>query len=368
VEVRPTSDRNHEKQVIVLDFFRIQGSSDRFPSFSPSNKTDQSVEARLLIKNLPDPSSDESNSNVIKMDMPFRCLHSEDTGSEATFQTALCWLTQCKESHEACGSGPETPLPTRLLDLHPLEGGGPGHSSLDIRLVETAGGLGRYNCLGHCWGQGRTLRTTEETLDLYRDRIQWQLLSKTFQGAIEFTRRLGIRYIWIDSLCIIQSDREDWEKESTRMYSTFQNSYLTIAATRSANAQGACFASPPLYRAHSLKVAQSTSQLGKMYVRKALSHRAFEYSKIEQQFQGELPLLFRGWVYQERLLSSRVLHFTANELFWECTVHICSRFYTLFSYPQNHHAIVIGPAPTTERFRDFQELSCSLKIISSTKG
>jgi hypothetical protein len=129
------------------------------------------------------------------MDMPFRCLHSEDTGSEAASQTALGWLTQCKESHEACGSSPETPLPTRLLDLHPLERGGPGDSSLDIRLVETAGGLGRYNCLGHCWGQGRTLRTTEETLGLYRDRIQWQLLPKNFQDAIEFTRRLGIRYI-----------------------------------------------------------------------------------------------------------------------------------------------------------------------------
>jgi hypothetical protein len=90
--------------------------------------------------------------------------------------------------------------------------------------------------------------------------------------------------------------------------------------------KAAALRGPPLYRAHSLKAAQSTSQLGKMYVRKALSHRAFEYSKIEEQFQRELPLLFRGWVYQERLLFSRVLHFTANELFWECTVRICSRF------------------------------------------
>jgi hypothetical protein len=60
-------------------------------------------------------------------------------------------------------------------------------------------------------------------------------LPKTFQGAVEVTRELAIRFVWIDSLCIIQDDPDDWARESKRMKSVFTSSYCTIAATSAEN-------------------------------------------------------------------------------------------------------------------------------------
>jgi hypothetical protein len=66
--------------------------------------------------------------------------------------------------------------------------------------------------------------TITDSLALHKEQIRWEVLPKTFQEAIEFTRRLKIRYIWIDALCIIQDDREDWQREVANMYTTYQNS------------------------------------------------------------------------------------------------------------------------------------------------
>jgi len=167
-----------------------------------------------------------------------------------------------------------------------------------------------------------TLKTTQETLDLHKARIPWQSLPKTFQDAIEFTRRLGVRYIWIDSLCIIQHDKEDWERESAKMYEVYRKSYLTLAATSSANAEGGCFSRDPLFRSHYLSLGDEIPGFGNLWVRRALAHRGFIFEIVSQGETIDIdevrPLMSRGWAYQERLLSPRVLHFTNNELVWEC--------------------------------------------------
>lgn len=65
--------------------------------------------------------------------------------------------------------------------------------------------------------------------------IPWDKLPSTFQDAITVTRRLGIAYIWIDSLCIVQDDAQDWEREAAKMALIFESAYLTIAATAAPN-------------------------------------------------------------------------------------------------------------------------------------
>lgn len=65
-------------------------------------------------------------------------------------------------------------------------------------------------------------------------------LPPLFQDAIIITRQLGLRYLWIDSLCIIQDSLRDWETEAAKMASIYQNSYVTISATDASNGSAKC--------------------------------------------------------------------------------------------------------------------------------
>ena len=75
--------------------------------------------------------------------------------------------------------------------------------------------------------------------------ISMRSLPRTFRDAVVATRKLSIRYLWIDSLCIIQDDENDCQRESSYMVSIFQNEYLTLAATASSDNSGGCFRADP---------------------------------------------------------------------------------------------------------------------------
>jgi len=89
---------------------------------------------------------------------------------------------------------------------------------------------GRYICLSHCWGRQSHFRLTRETLSQMRAGLEIWRLAKNFQDAIQITRLLGIRYLWIDALCILQDSHLDWELESAKMGQYYKNSWLTISA------------------------------------------------------------------------------------------------------------------------------------------
>jgi hypothetical protein len=120
------------------------------------------------------------------------------------------------------------PLPTRILKLEPKD--------RRVRLVPSAGQLGRYACLSHCWGQHRPVTTTKATLASFiADGIAWADMPATFRDAITLAEKLGIFYIWIDSLCIVQDDLDDWTRESLSMAGIYANGCLTIAAASAAS-------------------------------------------------------------------------------------------------------------------------------------
>ncbi|KAF2627775.1 hypothetical protein BU25DRAFT_302552, partial [Macroventuria anomochaeta] len=140
------------------------------------------------------------------------------------------WLAECCENHTSCcdaGDAPTRVLPNRILDLGTHE-----NADEDICLLEpTALYTGRYICLSHCWGSsGCALKTTTRNADEHKLRIQFSDLPKTFQHAVNFTRWLGVRYLWIDALCIIQDDQDDWCRESPTMASVYADSCLTLSA------------------------------------------------------------------------------------------------------------------------------------------
>ncbi len=117
-------------------------------------------------------------------------------------------------------------LPKRLLDV----------SAADPTLVQMHAeqpGDTRYVTLSHCWGDqaGRKpLRTTKDTYQTRTSGIKWSGLPPLFQDAITVTRRLGCRYLWIDSLCIIQDDEDDWLEQSSEMADIYSYGHLNLAA------------------------------------------------------------------------------------------------------------------------------------------
>ncbi len=108
-------------------------------------------------------------------------------------------------------------------------------------LYETSEELGQYSTLSHCWGDKQVITTTTMTLESRKRLISWNELSKTFQDAMMITQRLGLQHIWIDSLCIVQDDKLDWETESKKMATIYENSLLTIAAAKAMNGTEGCF-------------------------------------------------------------------------------------------------------------------------------
>ncbi|KAF4943560.1 hypothetical protein FGADI_13318 [Fusarium gaditjirri] len=124
------------------------------------------------------------------------------------------------------------------------------------------------------------------------------------------------------------------------MASVYQNSFLTLAATKSANSDGGCFSDPSLRSDYPLSF---DSEAVGLYVREKFLH----WDTVEGScLLKEFPLLTRGWVYQERLLAPRVLHFCQSELVWEClkeTTCECSCFNPT-SMPKVEHAAALRMA------------------------
>jgi hypothetical protein len=138
-------------------------------------------------------------------------------------------------------------------------------------------------------------------------------LTPLFQDAIIITRQLGLRYLWIDSLCIIQDSLRDWETEAAKMASIYQNSYVTISATNSGDGSAQCL----LDRQKAVKIPYEST------TKKASALRARLYSDHHPDGNGNPakpvgPLTLRAWALQEHVLSTRVLHYTATELMFEC--------------------------------------------------
>ncbi|RTE83180.1 hypothetical protein BHE90_002251 [Fusarium euwallaceae] len=157
------------------------------------------------------------------------------TGSPKSSRLAARWLQICVAEHPTCTSycGSDLPpLPTRVIDV-----GTKG--STEGRLLISRGRRALYVALSHCWGSSPIFTMTSKNIAELQTKVQFSDLPLTFQHAIEVTRDLGVHYIWIDSLCIIQDSAEDWDIESSRMRDVYRNSICTIAAARAKDGSGA---------------------------------------------------------------------------------------------------------------------------------
>ncbi|KAI1165923.1 heterokaryon incompatibility protein-domain-containing protein [Nemania serpens] len=223
----------------------------------------------------------------------------------------------------------KTYVPDRLVDL------GPSSNQLDaVLLDDTSGVKGPYIALSHCWGgviPYRTLKSNKE--DLCR-RIDYFELSENFQDAFTVARRLSYRYIWIDSFCIVQDDKQDWLQQATKMADVYSGAELTISAARSASFDEGFLS----YRETDIELEFSGRLPSgtKLYVRDGdVLERV--HQGINRQPSDHAPLFQRAWAFQERLLSQRIVHFLKTEIVFECEESLWCECGEKDSYEDSKH-------------------------------
>ncbi|KAL9115744.1 MAG: hypothetical protein Q9227_000112 [Pyrenula ochraceoflavens] len=231
-----------------------------------------------------------------------------DGGTPTAIGRAQKWLQECDE-HSDCNPG-ETLLPSRIIDVGDV-------NSPEVRLWEPVpeGTIGKYLSLSYCWGKSKEFTTTRATIEERKRGITIADIPATYQDIIKLTRSLGIRYLWIDSLCICQDEHSDWERESAKMLSTYSNAYLTVAASRaSESAEG--FLGPRSDRKY-VQLDYSRGGVQGEALAFSLPLRE-ELVKNDYITLPKEPLSERAWGLQERVLSHRVLLYGTNQMFFEC--------------------------------------------------
>ena len=198
---------------------------------------------------------------------------------------------------------------------------GTGHDN-KVHLVKTATKpFEPYIALSYCWGQdGAMTKTIKEKLDAFESGITLSELPIVFRECISLSRSLGIRYVWIDALCIIQDDQEDWEKESSVMSNTYAQAFLTICASMSASSSESFLriSKDDIENEVFTKKVDFSGKVSELRARRipevGIHSRWTDYHE-----RGSCePWSQRGWTLQEQLLSPRLLMFTSSEIQWSC--------------------------------------------------
>ncbi|TDZ51540.1 hypothetical protein CTRI78_v007610 [Colletotrichum trifolii] len=255
-----------------------------------------------------------------------RAIEEVPSGQSSIDQIAT-WIRRCEDSHTRCQR--EVPrLPTRVVEV--------GADDETCRLYESEGECAEYMALSHCWGKITILTTLKNNIEAHTNCIKLETLPKTFQEAIKATRSLGIRYLWIDSLCIVQDDADDWAKESAMMASIYRNAYLTLAATAANDGSEGLFKPRQVDTySYTLEDTPDASNEVTIYATLQRKHDCLRgFDDLSESNLGSLPLMTRAWCFQERILSSRILHFAADEMVWECQEATSCECDLLDDYPQ----------------------------------
>lgn len=170
----------------------------------------------------------------------------------------------------------------------------------------------QWATLSHCWGSSRQGITTAANIEDRKRKLELADLPILYTDAIEIVRKLGLQYVWIDSLCIIQDSNSDWNSESSKMDAYYNGAYLNIAASAASDSKMGIFSTANQGRAEyrslgTLPCSSKTKHIsGFLHLRRA-GHMCLEDY-----------LSRRAWVLQETILSNRMLSYDASKLRWNC--------------------------------------------------
>lgn len=276
------------------------------------------------------------------------------TGSQETMSLARHWYRQCQRNHYGCspdrGVGLTTGrkwYPPRLLDLSPVQ------PRLVVRDDIEDGQ--QYATLSHCWGQDTFITLTTDCLESFQHAgIPMTNLPQTFRDVVTICQSLRFRYLWIDSLCIIQTGPgscEDWADHVVHMCSIYGLSDLCIATAT------ACKATEPVFRVRRTQLVEPVW----VFIRPAdrdtsniVTPHLLVAADLAVSGYRTAPLATRAWAFQERLLSPRILTFGKEQIFWECKQterrNICETFPSGISAPCYSRGPFALPNPAENEF------------------
>ena len=243
--------------------------------------------------------------------------HSLDPSFEERLEQVEEWLKDCCANH-ICGEKTSKILPKRLLDIGPMDSG----MCPNLVLASLIKGKIQYATLSHCWGPPEVkspLKTTMQTEKEFMKGIPPENLPQNARDAITVIRKLGIRYLWIDSLCILQDSKLEWVCRICQHGKHLPGSYLTIADGVSADSRGGFIRDYNL----SYKLALgSEPHLRTVPISVGLESQMIMLKYPDHIGDGlESPLNQRAWTLQELGLSPRTVLFTAGEMDWQCRNH-----------------------------------------------
>jgi hypothetical protein len=252
-------------------------------------------------------------------------------------------------------------MPTRLLEITLGK-----NDRYAVRLCKTTGQSLVYAALSYIWGGPQSCQTLKRNIDEYLQHIELQKVPKTILDAIHCTQTLGLKYLWVDSLCIIQDSAEDKSREIGLMSTIYKNAYVTISAAKATSCEEG-FLEPrtsvenllqnsfkleiltpkdPIAlsqwaEAHRLKDdfsnLLSTLETEDLFKASEWNHPDAWYKNPstvrlaatplgdsdEEDFltAGDIeaePISKRGWTLQESWLSRRMLIYGSRQLLWTC--------------------------------------------------
>ncbi|KAI1742756.1 heterokaryon incompatibility protein-domain-containing protein [Xylaria scruposa] len=211
------------------------------------------------------------------------------------------WLHECS-THELCASvEEEMEMPTRVIDVTSRE---------NPLLVITAGKRGKFLALSYCWGpQGEDLflLTNETQSALLHGSVKESVFARTHREVFAIARSLGIQYVWIDALCIIQKNKKDWEAESKKMRQVYNNAYLTVLAGSSVDCRAGFLSDRPS-PVQPFPIPLDDPCDGQ---------QPFLFATLTRS-HAEGPTRTRSWCFQESMLSRRLLIFGTEQLRFRC--------------------------------------------------
>jgi hypothetical protein len=255
-----------------------------------------------------------------------------DPGSRTSLKVLGSWIRECATEHKFCPQlpisvlaqlpGVETErvprlkkstwkteaalLPPRVIDVGPSDG------SQEPYLLDTT--LSRrkanYITLSHCWGKLQPLTTTTVTYQKHVRSLPMTILPATFRDAVIVTRALRIRYLWIDSLCIMQDSEDDWKWHCAIMGAIYARSFLSISAAGSPDSTGGCF----IKNSSSVSLScvfRPTDSAADIHVTEFVEEVPFSHDH-----PGYTDT--RAWCLQETALPTRVVAYGTKMMGWLC--------------------------------------------------
>lgn len=288
------------------------------------------------------PSEDSQDSRAVRHLLPAGHSSILPANWESTIERTKRLLQSCRQDHTHCQNNFATRVyftnfsgtfPYRVRFVHCI----PSGTSLKVRLVQYSSQAPPYITLSHRWNKQNIYKLTSKNFDDSIKEISLDNLPATFRDAVVFGASLGIFHIWIDSLCIIQDDEDDWRQQSSQMGLVFAKSFCTLAAidafSDSTVDMGLMVPRDAVPAKISIKAAfqvqYDSSQVdqsgderhflrGEAVDTHSLSDIAwgkrdfdidFQYTSFDTSIKNS-AWTTRGWILQERLLSTRIIYFT----------------------------------------------------------